>query len=373
MPTKPATFFTHATDTVFSSGPANGLATKIPVPDNARGFDPGSGIAAEHMNHRLHEIGSVMNEWVMGGTAVADASQHIVETTLTGLAAIRQIVTGTPTLDGESLTARNASLSPCVDAINTGSGSGLQAAGRTGARCLGQDQPGVLATSATGHAIQGIGGQTGAGALCISGTSGAAVIAVGNRASPSPCIDVYRQGVGGYQRGAIALAPQADPSEQVHGDLWASGVLASTENLSALAMQERNPLKVWGTQVGYFCDHAANLSDTVASVVAVPLEALSLTIDPLPGRYLIHFSCAARLITTGTQNAIVTLSAGGRSVEYTHKPDLVGARVPIAATWLITTTGVTTLTITVATSATTAGVAVDQAEITVTGAYDLRR
>jgi hypothetical protein len=170
MPTKPVVTFVVATDATFSSGPASGFATRVILPSPTQGNIPGTGAAAEHVNHPLGITGDWITDWISQGTFDPDEDAHLVETSSAGLISATRANVGASTAGGGvptlTLTGPTSADASTLDARNTTSLSAAvavisqQAATATGNTLIVQGTEGtgdlLNVNSVTNHAGRGI-------------------------------------------------------------------------------------------------------------------------------------------------------------------------------------------------------------------------
>ncbi len=379
MATKPVSAYTHATDTNFGSGPASGNPTKLAVVDAAQGFIPGEGIAAEPVNW-LFNATSLWLAWVQGGSATADVDAHLVETSLAGRIAVQGGTIGDVTGDFQVLLVQNASPSDNTTLVNTGAGVGLRVtSGGIGAIVTGgSSNLGIQTTggSSGGTGIKATGVGSGVGGTFFGGALGEAAVCTGERDSLQPILKLDRQGSGTITRGSVHAFEQATPTIPQQGDWWCDTEKPGL-NVSAFSFAHgSDALRAWGTEEGYFYQHAEVRGGTTTdSVDFADGLAVSLTVDPAPGLYMVFFSCSGQSNHGSDPPIRIEFDTGvvGKSADYEVSSDVGTNRSqPFSAIWQINITASTDLTIRVATGVGGQEVECLEAEITIQGAHDLK-
>jgi hypothetical protein len=343
MPTKPGSAFVHATDANFSSGPASGNPTKLPVPDTGQGYIPDTGIAAEHVNSVLNLIGIWLTDWVDQGTFDADEDAHIVETDGAGKIFVIQCEIGDAAKDATVLLANNASAGDTAICTNFGTGRAFRAT-----------------------------------ASAANGLTEAAVF-TGTRNAPAPIVSFFKLGAGGHQRGSIFMTPQDAPSTIVDGDVAKEpGSGSEPEDRGALLISDAadggKVYKAWATEVGYRFSHSDAQSPAEITTTSNLLTLIvDLTVDPPPGKYKVTFSCSLKVSTgAGDKVGQVKFDTGvvGKVQTYNINfpdPDLY---MPLSATWIVDITTTTTFEIRLSSPDDVTGIRIADSEIILEGAHD---
>lgn len=345
MPTKPSDLFPlWATDLNFSSGPANGLPTKIAPLSPTQGFVPGTGIAGEQMNHLMNRVGQWLTDWLALGTSVADLDAHVIETDVNGRSRIAALTVGLTASTLRPLRAENNTGAnvPVIDVIHSGGDTGInlvtfdptfacieaeqtandatsrglfvENTGTSGAAAVFESVGGVTPTVSILNQAVGVGpatfiaGGTGGGNAIEALSNGSAITARlltgGNalalsaeRASGSTAAvaEFLSGGAGVPTRGTINVDPTQDASAPTEGDLWllpglagfGRGQLRYFDADGAAGGGGSGKQVFWSTAAGVAAELPAAVTEGITTLPIGPstttVQSLTMGFDASPG------------------------------------------------------------------------------------------
>jgi hypothetical protein len=305
MATKPADTFVHATNAVYTTGPADTLSNKENPPDIPNGFLPGNDIAAEHLNKPLN-ISGQWTGWLLAGQSAASADTHIVETDADGETSLLGLTVGNSSLAVDRvLDVQNDFAGATALIRNHGAGIALSLLGGPGAGCCEM---------------------------------------AAQKQSPAAVLRLQRFDGGAVFRGMLAIDPQDDPITIVEGDLWItpSEDAVGESGRSQLSWSDETDggeqiLRAWGTNKRKYFRSEENLFLESTST-DVPAEKLSLSAEPGEGgRYKVTFTCAVLSTVAGKLVGLEfdTGPLGGKSSTYEIHMPTADVFVPVTVSWMV--------------------------------------
>lgn len=406
MPNKPTTspppFGFGDASGFYTSGDRIGDPTRLSIPDLTNGYTPGVTIEPESFN--FYVGGSILDwqtNWLALGSALAGLDAHIVETNADGLSLIASADFG-----GTSYTNTGVGAAVSITA-NTGAGTDSRALLVNAADGIGVE---IVNSSSTNPALRVTNDLSGGGLpLQVQALSGGQVATFKALINDADGVDIDSRGTAKYglrvrsaddgfqplildylgattpTRGAISMPDRGRPSSPATSDLWlAKGVSGLSrgglewEDVSGLPGLSKGTQRAWSSNGGLGYAHGESTGESSESVgtptlkATVTLDSAGTTGTAPDGDYIVEWSAIVRPDDGGVPNIVVTVAGpGGFTETFVMVCAGNGLRVPVNFKKKFAFTGgPDTWTLHFSTATGGQNVKIEEASITVRGAYE---